>query len=411
MKPYPSALDLRKVRVYPLAQRESLSFIDKLLVDPTAPPRSVAPELLQLVKECAGAIQRAREGNSSVMLLYGAHLIKNGALTLVNQLVNHGWVTHLATNGAGTIHDWELAFLGRTEESVRKNVATGTFGTWDETGRNIHLALLAGALRQEGYGRSLGRFMVEDGTTLPRAEALEKALRDEPAHPLAPARANLLQTMLQHRLPEGRIEVQHPWKETSILANAFRANTGFTVHPGIGYDIFSTHPMFNGAVIGRAAGLDFQLFSRAVEGLDGGVVLSVGSAIMAPQVFEKSLSCVNNLRLREKRPIVRDHAIYVVDIQDGGKWDWSKGEPPKDNPAYYLRFCKSFARMGGPMRYLQCDNVAFLQQLIHALPRQHDTRSFPARYRPIPGPANRGSRGFLPGSLPGNRSRQGRDLD
>jgi len=125
--------------------------------------------------------------------------------------------------------------------------------------------------------------------------------------------------------------------------------------------------MFNAAVIGRAAGLDFQLFSRAVEGLDGGVVLSIGSAIMAPQVFEKSLSCVNNLRLQEHRGIVHNHSIYVVDIQDGGNWNWSEGEPPKDNPAYYLRFCKSFARMGGAMHYLQCDNVGFLQHLLASL--------------------------------------------
>ncbi len=75
------------------------------------------------------------------MLLYGAHLIKNGAMAIVNSLIERDWVTHLATNGAGTIHDWELSYLGRTEESVRKNVATGTFGTWDETGRCIQLAL------------------------------------------------------------------------------------------------------------------------------------------------------------------------------------------------------------------------------------------------------------------------------
>ena len=125
-----------------------------------------------------------------------------------------------------------------------------------------------------------------------------------------------------------------------------------TVHPGIGYDIISNHPDVQRR--GRSGGrrrLDFAQFGRAVEGLDGGVVLSVGSAIMAPQVFEKSLSCVNNLRLQAGRPIVRDHTIYVVDIQDGGNWDWTQGEPPKDNPAYYLRFCKSFARMGGTMNY------------------------------------------------------------
>src|SRR5438270_377056 len=83
-------------------------------------------------------------------------------------------------------------------------------------------------------------------------------------------------------------------------------------------------------------------------------------SIMGPQVFEKSLSCVNNLRLQSGRPIVRDHRIYVVDLQEGGNWDWAQGEPPTDNPAYYLRFCKSYSRMGGTMHYVQCDNLLFL---------------------------------------------------
>jgi hypothetical protein len=174
--------------------------------------------------------------------------------------------------------------------------------------------------------------------------------------------------MLTHRLPGGRVAVKHPWKETSVLGQAFAHNAPMTVHPGIGYDIIATHPMFNGAAIGRAAAMDFGLISRAVEGLDGGVVLSVGSAIMAPQVFEKSISCVNNLRLQAGRKIVHDHTFYVVDIQDGGKWDWSQGEPPTDNPAYYLRFCKSYSRMGGRMNYAQCDNVAFLHNLLELLP-------------------------------------------
>ena len=174
--------------------------------------------------------------------------------------------------------------------------------------------------------------------------------------------------MVVHGLPSGRIEVKHRHPASSILGQTFRHNVPLTVHPGIGYDIISNHPMFNGAVIGRAATTDFALFGRAVDGLDGGVVLSVGSAIMAPQVFEKSLSCVNNLRLQAGRKIVQDHTIYVVDIQDGGHWDWSQGEPPKDNPAYYLRFCKSFARMGGTMNYVECDNVVFLQNLLRQLP-------------------------------------------
>jgi hypothetical protein len=367
LRNFPEPIDLTKIKVYPLAQRKSLSSIDKLLVDPKQPAQPCSPEIAETIAYCIEKIVAARKRDASVILMYGAHLIKNGAMPIVISLIERGWITHLATNGAGTIHDWELSFLGRTEESVRQNVATGTFGTWDETGRFIHSALLAGALKNEGYGRSLGRFIVESGITLPGVDELEKLLRDEPAHSLAPARAELLQTMMSFKISGGRLEVKHPWADTCILAQAFRHNIPLTVHPGIGYDIISNHPIFNGAAIGRAAGMDYKLFSRAVEQLDGGVVISVGSAIMAPQVFEKSISCVNNLRLQSGRNIVRDHTIYVVDIQDGGNWDWSKGEPPKDNPAYYLRFCKSFARMGGEMRYAQCDNVVFLHNLLQAL--------------------------------------------
>jgi hypothetical protein len=365
----PEPLDLKRLKVYPLHERESLSTIDQILVDPGQPPPDCPPGTLPIVEECARKILEARRAGAGVMLIYGAHLIKNGAMRIVNSLLDGQWLTHVATNGAGTIHDWELSYLGRTEESVRKNVAGGKFGTWDETGRCLCLAMLTGGLNQEGYGRSLGRFICEDGTTLPTAESLERALRDEPSDLRTPARADLLQAMIQHKLSPGRVEVKHAWKETAIVAHAFRKGVPFTVHPGIGYDIISNHPMFNGAVIGRAAGVDFSVFGGTVEQLDGGVVLSVGSAIMGPQVFEKSLSCVNNLRLQAGRKVVQRHSIYVVDMQDGGNWDWSEGEPPKDNPAYYLRFCKSYSRMGGQMKYVQCDNVAFLHNLLFTLAR------------------------------------------
>src|SRR5262245_3799518 len=367
MANFPQPLDLRRLKVYPLAERLSQSRIEEILIEPANPPPSLGDAVTKATHDCAQKIIAARNRNAAVMLIYGAHLIKNGGQLLINQLLERGWLTHLATNGAGIIHDWEFAFLGRSTESVRDNVATGTFGTWDETGRNIHLALLAGGLRGEGFGQVLGRFIFGDGATLPAAEELEQWLRNEPSHPLAPARADLLQVMRAHQLRAGRHMVLHHWRHTSVLAQAFRQEIPLTVHPGIGYDIISNHPMFNGAIIGRAAEIDFRLFGTSVEKLDGGVVLSVGSAIMGPQVFEKSLSCVNNLRLQAGRPIVRDHTIYVVDLQDGGNWDWAKGEPPKDNPAYYLRFCKSFSRMGGAMHYVQCDNVGFMHRLFHDL--------------------------------------------
>ena len=368
MPNFPAPLDLRKLKVLPLASRKSLTAIEQILVDPESAPRAIPDTFLRdRVALCARQIQAARARSASVMLLYGAHLVKNGAQAIVDRLMAGGWITHLATNGAGAIHDWEFAFQHLSTESVEQNVAVGTFGSWDETGRNIHLALLAGGLRGEGYGAALGRFIAEDGVTLPEPAELEAFLRDTPAHPLAPACADLLLAMREHGLPAGDIDVKHPWKFTSIFSNAFRRGIPLSVHPGIGYDIISNHPMFNGAAIGRSSGIDFSLFGAAVEGLDGGVVLSVGSAIMAPQVFEKSLSCVNNLRLQAGRKIVSDHNIYVIDLQDGGNWDWSKGEPPKDNPAYYLRFCKSFSRMHGTMHYLQCDNVVFLHNLLRRL--------------------------------------------
>jgi hypothetical protein len=369
MRAVPKPLDLKRVKVYPLAQRRSLSLIEKILIDPAKAPARCSVETQSIISDCAEKIRAARNRDASVILMYGAHLVKNGAHRIVNAMIEQGWITHLATNGAGSIHDWELAFLGRTEESVRENVATGTFGTWDETGRCVQLAVLAGALRDEGYGQSLGRFVTEDGVVLPAAGTLEKSLQDAPAHPLSPARAELLQAMTVHKLLDGRIEVKHSWKETCILAQAFRHNVPFTIHPGIGYDIISNHPLFSGAAIGRAADLDFRLLAGSIEQLDGGVVLSVGSAIMAPQVFEKCVSCVNNLRLQSGRKILHDHTIYVVDIQDGGNWDWSQGEPPKNNPAYYLRFCKSFSRMGGEMKYVQCDNTAFLHHLLREIPK------------------------------------------
>ncbi len=366
----PATLDWTKLRVFPLAERKSLTSADTILKPPDAAPQPCPEEAAIHVQNCAQRIIEARRRGAGVILMYGAHLLRNGAALILNRMMERGWLTHLCTNGAGTIHDWEYAWLGRSTESVRENVATGTFGAWNETGRNILLALMAGGLRGEGYGTALGRYIHEDGTTLPPPEELEAAIRSDPGDALTAARADLLRSMRTNCLPSGRILVEHRWKQASILAHAFRNDVAMTVHPGIGYDIIANHPIYNGAVIGRAAAADFRLFGNSVETLDGGVVLSVGSAIMAPQVFEKSLSCVNNLRLQAGRPTVSGHSIYVVDLQDGGTWDWTTGEPPKTNPAYYLRFCKSFARMGGAMHYVQCDNVTFMHNLLHEIVRQ-----------------------------------------
>lgn len=360
-------LDLGKLKVFPLSERRSLTKLEDILISPEADPPTVEESVAEGIRACAARIRAARQRGASVMLIYGAHLLRNGAALILDRLMAGDWVTHLATNGAGTIHDWEYAWFGASTESVEMNVASGTFGTWNETATNIHLALMTGMLDGLGYGRALGRFIADDGVTVPSRESLAKVIAASPADPLTAARADLLQAIQRGHVAEGRQTIEHRWKQGSILASAWKRGVPITVHPGIGYDIISNHPCFNGAVIGRAAELDFKLFGGSVERLEGGVVMSVGSAIMGPQVFEKSLSCVNNLRLQSGCGVVRDHSIHVVDLQDGGGWEWTKGEPPKTNAAYYLRFCKSFSRMGAPMDYLQCDNAAFVHRLLFEL--------------------------------------------
>ncbi len=360
-------LDLSRLRVLPLQQRVSLTRADDILIEPGSTPKPCSPQVAEHVARCAQQVRAARARGAAVLLIYGAHLLRNGAAKILGQLMQQGWITHLATNGAGTIHDWEYAWYGASTESVEMNVASGTFGTWHETSTNIHLALFTGALDGLGYGRALGRLICNDGVDVPTTEALERLISARPADPLTAARADLLQALLNGHIQSGRAPIEHRWKHASILAQAWRHNVPLTVHPGIGYDIIANHPIFSGSAIGRGADLDFRLFGGSVEQLDGGVVLSIGSAIMGPQVFEKSLSCVNNLRLQQGRPIVQGHTTYVVDLQDGGGWDWTQGEPPKTNPAYYLRFCKSFSRMGGAMHYVQSDNLNFVHHWYHAL--------------------------------------------
>lgn len=363
-----SQLDSRQIHVQPLAARKSKHHLDEIRIDPDAPPPDPGP-MAPAIDATVAAIRRARDSGASTMLAYGAHLVRNGLGPVVARLLETGWITHLATNGAGTIHDWEYAYGGRSEEDVRAHVAAGCFGTWDETGRHIHLAVLAGAVEGMGYGEALGRFIAEDGCALPEGAALAAALAawaTAPTDdPLMPARAELLQAMQRDDLPAGFHSVTHPHKDFSLTAAAYRARVPLTVHPGIGYDIICNHPAANGAVLGRGADADYRVFAHGVSQIDGGVFLSVGSAIMAPQVFEKATSFANNLRRQQGlgpiRPFIVVNDLAKID------WDWSRGEPPQDDPAYYLRFCKSFSRMGGEMIYAGGDNRTLLTNLWAAL--------------------------------------------
>lgn len=359
--PYPK-IDSSRLRVYPLESRKSKTKIEDVAIDPDSPPPP-APEIEEAVEEVARRILKARKKNASVILAFGAHLVKNGAGPILINLMENDWLTHLATQGGGAIHDWEFAYLGRSEEDVRTNVAAGTFGTWDETGRYIHLAVQVGAIMGMGYGEALGALIHNEGMVIPTAESLrEDIVKGLTSHDeFLSAKLELLETMEKFKLRAGDVRLAHPYKKYSIFGNSYRLKVPITVHPGIGYDIITNHPYANGGAIGRGGHIDYEIFVRSMSHISHGVFLSVGSAIMAPQIFEKALSFVNNIKLQEGERIT-DHYILVDDLQKS-VWDWERGEPQKSSPDYYLRFLKSFYRMGGTVRYVSADNRVLLHNL------------------------------------------------
>lgn len=344
--------DKSKIKTLPLSQRQNKSDIEKIIINPDSQPKELSPEKQELVEKIAQQIIESKRNHKPIILAFGAHLIKNGMGLVLREMIERGYLTHLATNGAGSIHDWEFAFQGKSEEDVEKYVALGQFGTWEETGKYINLALIAGALQGKGYGESIAELIHSDELKIPDISSgeLEKKLRASNLQP-------------------GLIQINHLFKRYSYQDAVFANKTRFTIHPGFGYDIIYTHPLNDGASIGKCCEIDFLKFVDSVYHLEGGVYLSVGSAIMSPMIFEKALSMARNLRKQENQQI-KDFMIIVNDIQEG-TWDWnSKTEPNKTNPAYYLRFCKSFKRMGArEMHYLQADNRDFILNLYHALRR------------------------------------------
>lgn len=362
--------DRGRLRIRPLAERANKVRIARDRIDP-ASPVSLSGEVREAVESAARAIAGSRTLGRPVVLAFGAHTIKNGLGPVLIGLIERGWITHLATNGAGIIHDWEFAYLGESSEDVRTNVQAGEFGIWQETGLIINLAIAVGAYEGLGYGDSIGSLVAHDGLAVPDERELIDCLEARPGagrEPLSKAAAalDLLGLTRDLALGSGFLAVPHAFKQYGVQAAAFRLGVPFTGHPMFGHDIIYTHPASCGAAIGRAAERDFLSFAESISRIDGGVYLSVGSAVMSPMIFEKSLSMAQNIAIQEGRHIDR-HAIFVVDLAES-RWDWqSAGEPPPDNPAYYLRYCKTFSRMGGSMRYVCADNRRFLLGLYQAL--------------------------------------------
>lgn len=360
-------LDRFALKMQPLASRDNKKFIEQDHISPDAQPNPLPPATTELIADVANRVRAARADNRPVMVTFGAHSIKNGLGPVFLDLIENGWVTHLATNGAGIIHDWEFAFQGRSCEDVQKMVCEGRFGNWQETGFFINLALNIGAYQGYGYGESVGAMIDNEGLMVPSVDQLTAEITEHLAQDAAraAAAADLLEIVRRFDLQEGWLAIPHPWKRFSIQAGAFQAGVPLTGHPMIGHDIIYNHPMNYCAALGRTAERDFLTFAESVSRLEGGVYISIGSAVMSPMIFEKSLSMSQNLAIQANRHM-EGHFILVSDLAES-TWDWSQGEPPEDNPAYYLRYNKTFARMGGTMRYLQADNRDLLLSLVRLL--------------------------------------------
>ncbi len=363
--PY-SMIDRDRLKIKSLKERYSKVNIERDHLTVDSKVRRFKGDDANLLEETAGRIRKARKNRKSVMLTFGAHSIKNGLSPVLIKLIEDGWVTHLATNGAGIIHDWESSYHGNTSEDVGTNVKKGEFGIWQEPGFFINLAIIVGAYEGLGYGESVGSMIQNECLDIPGAKELLAAIGNTKDLEKSAAAADLLFVINKFSLASGPMKILHPYKKYSVQAAAYRLGVSFTGHPMFGHDIIYNHPMNHGAAIGRTALRDFLVFAKQVSNLDGGVYLSVGSAVMSPMIFEKSLSMSQNL-LIQKGKHIDNHFMLVVDLAES-TWDWGgAGEPPMDNPAYYLRYCKTFSRMGGTMRYLSADNRDFLINLYRDL--------------------------------------------
>lgn len=359
--------DRSRICQKPLRERHNKVDIAQIYIRTTDPRPELSDSAREQICRTAQNILEARAAGRSVMLAFGAHAIKNGLGPLMVELLRGGWITHLATNGAGIIHDWEFAYQGQSSEAVYENLPKGQFGTWEETGFSLNLAIIAGVRQGLGYGASVGKAIAEEGIEIPSERELIDAMKDGHSLAHAAASADLLTAVRKAQLEAGWHPIPAPFSAYSLQAGAYKLSVASTAHPMFGHDIIYTHHLNSGAAIGRAAELDFLSYVDSVSALNGGVYLSVGTAVMSPMVFEKAYSMVQNAALQRGERLDR-HRIMVVDLAEP-KWNWfTQGEPARSNPEYHTPYMKSFLRTKPvEMNFLTADNRAFLLELYYQL--------------------------------------------
>jgi len=251
-------LDLSGVRTYPLANRKS-----KVTVADFARPYTAGSSLAEFLdtlpnilavptlRALAADVRAARTRGKPCLWGLGAHVIKVGLAPVLIDLMERGYVSGLALNGAGIVHDFEVATVGQTSEEVADGLGSGDFGMARETGEQINRAVVEGDRDGLGLGAALGRWIAD-------------------------------------RRP--------PHVQASLLAAAQRLGLPVTVHVALGTDIVHMHPACDPAAVGRATHLDFRLLAGQVAELGGGgVYLNVGSAVLLPEVFLKAVTLARNL--------------------------------------------------------------------------------------------------------------------
>ena len=208
-------------------------------------------------RSVVAAVIRAQELERGVLVMLGGHIVKTGVAPVLIDLMERGVITHIAMNGSGAIHDYEIARFGATSEDVARGLVDGTFGMAEETGRGMNEAFTAGM--QNGWGMG---------------ESVARALRDEK-------------------------ELAHP--EMSLMLAAERLGIPCTVHAALGAEIIHQHPAADGAAIGDTSHRDFRRLAGSLPSLhEGGVALNLGSAVIMPEVFLKALTIARNLN--DRRP-------------------------------------------------------------------------------------------------------------
>jgi len=240
-------------------------------------------------KELVQLIVTARRNNRPVIVMIGGHPIKLGLSRYLIDLIERGLITHVATNGAGIIHDFELASLGGTSENVPKWIRVGQFGLWKESGR-LNDIISDAARRGEGLGEAVGRTIEEESFT------------------------------------------HH---DISIAAAGWRCGVPVTCHVSVGSDIIHAHANCDGAALGASSMTDFLIFTQAIAQLEGGVFLNIGSEVTGPEVYLKALSMVRNVA-RQKDERICDFTTAVFDLISLPP-GYREGPPSKEHAQYYYR--------------------------------------------------------------------------